>query len=472
MSSRNLDRKRHRCQGSSNEDGNDSDVIPHSAGHKSSQAERKRELERNRRHVINVRFAELDAELRRSAPRADGQQPNEEDASDNSKMAPVKGRRIDKEAVLKEAIQRLALKDNDVKVLTTRVESMATEIHNLRAEKVELREDKTYLRGELETLRAETKRLRAHNVQLLHTIGKMSAMKLSSSPIVANQTMETFHHGKPPSGNSVKPVCEPSSALPVTMPASSSVVCTLPGTSSNPIPQLPAVNREDVISPVTGNRSPEQLQSAITDQHPRETVPKSSDIATAPASESILSQDVFSFQTADDFNDLFANFSPSAVFFDDTPPSNAVGNEFQGRSMSSAQSLMQPLMQPHSSPSPELTRAATIAAATIAARAQNSSQHHALPTGIGSTTNGGEANPMVVSLSGERASNPSAFHASVNAQAEGPGRPSIPSSGSPSFPGSGSMTPGGQNILTSNGNNNPPLTTSSRPNISDVAYCV
>lgn len=465
MSSHYLDRKRHRSHGSSNEDGNDSETNRHPVEHKSSQAERKRELERNRRHVINVRFAELDAELRRSAPRADGQPVNEEDASDNSKMAPVRGRRIDKEAVLKEAIQRLALKENDLKAVTARLEAMSTEIHNLRAEKVELREDKTYLRGELETLRAETKRLRAHNVQLLHTIGKMSALKVNSSSSGAgNPTVDAIHVAKPSPSNAVEPACQGTTTPTVSMPTSSSVVRTLPPSSSaQPALQPPTANREDVISPVTDKASSEHLQSAVTDHHSGQASPKPADIGTAPTSDSVLSQDLFSFQTPEDFTDLFASFSHS--YFDDTPNTNPVGNELQVCSVP----LTQSLTQSQGSPSPEVTRAATIAAATIAARAQNSVQHAPMSNNIASVPNGADVSPMVVSLPGESSSDPSAFHSVVSNQTQGLAHHHVPAPDSPRFIHNGNSTHG-----TTNGNN-PQLTNNRKPNggpFSDVAYCV
>lgn len=459
MSSHYLDRKRHRSHGSSNEDGNDSETNRHHSGElKSTQAERKRELERNRRHVINVRFAELDAELRRSAPRADGQPINEENASDNSKIASVRGRRIDKEAVLKEAIQRLALKENDLKTITARLDAMSTEIHNLRAEKVELREDKTYLRGELETLRAETKRLRAHNVQLLHAISKMSALKMNHSSDSANLHGDTFNLAKP-STTPVKPACQATTPPTTTVPTASPVVRNLSTHSSQPALQTSTPNRDDVISPLPDKPSSDLLHTAMTDHHPAQTSSKSPHIETPPTSDSILSQDLFSFQTSEDFTDLFASFSHS--YFDDIPNSNPVGNEGQVCSIPFTQSLT----HSQSSPSPEVTRAATIAAATIAARAQNSSAQHA------PVPNGADVAPMVVSLPADSNSHPAAFQNVAANQTQSLGLHPAPTPESSPFIRNGNPTTGS----TNGNNNNTRLANNRKPNggpLSDVAYCV
>lgn len=137
-----------------------------SDGERPCQAVRKRELERNRRNLINVRFSELDTELQRRS-------------CDPASTA--KSKRIDKEAVLKEACQKLSQQRKDLDSATERVTTMSAEIDNLRAEKVELRADKAYLRTELEEARSEVQRLRADNIHLWQSLQKASALKTQIS---------------------------------------------------------------------------------------------------------------------------------------------------------------------------------------------------------------------------------------------------------------------------------------------------
>lgn len=155
------------------------------------QAERKRELERNRRNLVNVRFIELEAELRRTAPRADpaGRLTL---TPDPDPPAPTKGKRIDKEAVLKDAAHRLAVQRKDLVVASERMMAMSTEIDNLRAEKVELRSDKSYLRSELDTVRGEVQRLRSDNIHLWQALKKASSIKDAFASDVAKIPAELF----------------------------------------------------------------------------------------------------------------------------------------------------------------------------------------------------------------------------------------------------------------------------------------
>lgn len=173
------DRKRQRLSSPSQQPSSASQRTPHqphhhhpssddadSDGERPCQAVRKRELERNRRNLINVRFSELDAELQRRS-------------CDPASTA--KSKRIDKEAVLKEACQKLSQQRKDLDSATERVTTMSAEIDNLRAEKVELRADKAYLRTELEEARSEVQRLRADNIHLWQSVQKASALKTQIS---------------------------------------------------------------------------------------------------------------------------------------------------------------------------------------------------------------------------------------------------------------------------------------------------
>lgn len=159
------------------------------------QAERKRELERNRRNLVNIRFIELEEELRLSAPRVDSS--GRLDGSGDPETTPVlsKGKRIDKEAVLKEAANRIAVQRRDLEAATERLVSVSTEIDNLRAEKVELRSDKIYLRDELETVRKEVQRLREDNINLWQAFQKASAFKESFDADVVELPPELFLSG-------------------------------------------------------------------------------------------------------------------------------------------------------------------------------------------------------------------------------------------------------------------------------------
>lgn len=155
------------------------------------QAERKRELERNRRTLVNIRFGELEKELRHCAPRPDSS-GRLNDTPQSAIALPAKGKRIDKEAVLKDAASRLAVQRKDLGTASERITSMSTEIDNLRAEKVELRSDKAYLRNELETARKEVQRLREDNINLWQAFRKASTLKDSLASDIAKIPAELF----------------------------------------------------------------------------------------------------------------------------------------------------------------------------------------------------------------------------------------------------------------------------------------
>lgn len=123
-------------------------------------AERKRELERNRRNLVNSRFAELEAQLARlpGAPKR-------------------VYRRIDKEVVLKDATQALAAQQRDLELSNNRLTAMSTEIATLRSEKLELRQDKSYLHKELANARTENRTIAADNMLLWQALVKAGAVK-------------------------------------------------------------------------------------------------------------------------------------------------------------------------------------------------------------------------------------------------------------------------------------------------------
>lgn len=131
-----------RCE-SSDDHGADSDS--QNLGFRPDQAERKRQLERNRRNLINTRFAELSAELQRS-----------ENASGNGNLLDghrVKRPRLDKEALLKEATTRLIVQDKELSSVTARLRDLLAQIDAMRVEMDDLRKDKSYLRSEVNRLR-------------------------------------------------------------------------------------------------------------------------------------------------------------------------------------------------------------------------------------------------------------------------------------------------------------------------------
>ena len=163
-------------------------------------AERKRELERNRRNLVNTRFAELEAQLARlpGAPKR-------------------VYRRIDKEVVLKDATQALASQQRDLELSNNRLTTMTAEITTLRSEKLELRQDKSYLHKELANARAENRTIAADNMLLWQALVKAGAVKsslpteISKVPVnvvfgsenTSTDTMPTCSSQQPPSSNSI-----------------------------------------------------------------------------------------------------------------------------------------------------------------------------------------------------------------------------------------------------------------------------
>jgi hypothetical protein len=125
---------------------------------------RKRELERQRRNLVNMRFAELDRALATSSAT---------DAPSVSHPA----RRIDREAILKDATARIGALTAELGLSKERLASMNAEVQSLRVEKVELRADKSYLHTELSASRAEAQRLRNDNIHLWQAIRSSGGLK-------------------------------------------------------------------------------------------------------------------------------------------------------------------------------------------------------------------------------------------------------------------------------------------------------
>ena len=138
--------------------------------HAESASERKREMERRRRDLVSTRFYELAEELKRVSQRdpwggstfgSGSAQSNERGTTGNGHV-----KRIDKEAVLKEARVTVRRQNQEMRDLNGRVQDMAAEIEILRQEKLELRKDKDYYRADIAQLREDVARLRADNFAL------------------------------------------------------------------------------------------------------------------------------------------------------------------------------------------------------------------------------------------------------------------------------------------------------------------
>lgn len=136
-------------------------------------AARKRNLERQRRNLVSTRFLELDRVLADDNP------------DDEKRHAHQPSRRIDKEAILKDAATRITSVSEDLVAAQKRIAAMTVEAENLRAEKVELRADKTYLHTELNIVRTEVQRLRGDNIHLWQAIRRSGGLKSALSADVA-----------------------------------------------------------------------------------------------------------------------------------------------------------------------------------------------------------------------------------------------------------------------------------------------
>ncbi|CAN8074013.1 unnamed protein product [Agarophyton chilense] len=247
------------------------------------QAERKRELERNRRNLVNIRFVELEKELIRSGPRATD---HSERGSASSSEFVAKGKRIDKEAVLKEAAQRIAALRKEVESQASRIASMTDEISHLRAEKLELRTDKSYLRNELENARNETKRLRADNIGLWQALRKQSVVKNYLAPDLAKIPVDLFTRKQQSMASSITPSAS-------NAPFLQGIQQTQPPQSALPSASQP----QQAIYP----------SSSISATRPRPPAPDSSHETNPPM---LRGEAILMHQTSEELSDLFATYIP------------------------------------------------------------------------------------------------------------------------------------------------------------------
>lgn len=154
----------HVCD-SCDEHGGVSDFLAKTNAGRVGHAERKRELERNRRNLINARFVELGMELRRS---------EKDNADDESQDNPrVKRPRMDKEALLKEASMRLMVQHKELTSANARLKDLLAQIDAMRMEMGDLRKDKC-------SLRYEVQRLRSSNTNLWKIIQQSQFSKLTA----------------------------------------------------------------------------------------------------------------------------------------------------------------------------------------------------------------------------------------------------------------------------------------------------
>lgn len=294
------------------DDHSDDDIPRHSddPSMRPAQAERKRELERNRRNLVNIRFAELEAELRRSLPRVNsvGNAPRPD-------PAPAKVKRIDKEAVLKEAAQRIAVQQKELSSLFDRISNMTTEIDNLRAEKAELRSDKAYLRSELDTSRGDVQRLRADNIKLWQVVKKQSSIKNLLAPDVAKLPAELFLR---PKNN------QEQSNLP----------------TSAPLLQPPQV--ETPVQPPM-QRQPSALHTSSNHQSTSDETPNTLHQSPRNQSDAFLV-----YQSAEELGELFSNYVPGIISHNEripTPVAVATHSENHPHNPNISSALQTPLLQ-------------------------------------------------------------------------------------------------------------------------------
>lgn len=268
------DRKRQRASAAVSSD-EDSDAERLNTDSRPCQAERKRELERNRRNLINVRFSELDIELRRSAPILDAT------SAPLTEVPAAKVKRIDKEAVLKEATQRLSLQRKELERAMERAKATMVEMENLRAEKVELRNDKSYLRSELSTVRGDIQRLRTDNLNLWQAVKKSTMLKTHLAPDVVKVPADLF------SRSYMKPGTQSS------MPFAATNTAAVAGTTASVQQTVPPPS------------------AAVTEGGP----PNSKKVSEGHDGTSILSSDnpYLMYQSTEDIGDLFATYVPGSA---------------------------------------------------------------------------------------------------------------------------------------------------------------
>lgn len=258
------DRQRgHACDSSDEHGGGESES--HTPENRPGQAERKRQLERNRRNLINARFIELSAELQRSASASE---------SPESREAPrMKRPRMDKEAVLKEATMRLIVQHKELSSASARLKDLGAQIDAMRAEMSDLRKDKVYLRSEVH-------RLRGSNAGLWKALHRTSqaASHLPPAREPAGLTSTKL-------ARSVEPKCERQDSPSLSPPS---------GTDSSRVVSNAASLSSDERAPVRASNCERR------------------DVACAPSQTALQGNDSSTlFSCLDDLGALFSNTAPA-----------------------------------------------------------------------------------------------------------------------------------------------------------------
>lgn len=281
------------------------------------QAERKRELERNRRTLVNIRFVELEEELRRCAPRPDSSGRMNDTPQSNIAL-PVKGKRIDKEAVLKDAASRLAVQRTDLETASERITSMSTEIDNLRAEKVELRSDKAYLRNELETARKEVQRLREDNINLWQAFRKASTLKDSLASDIAKIPAELFlGRASAPTDQLASTLSTGNHMVQQTPSIPMSQLLPTQGPAQEPqqgqgLPQsqpLPRQSQRSDLSSQPKHQSTASRALNATQNAPQQAYPSQTQSTASPS----MNDSFLMYTGPDEIGELFANYVPGLL---------------------------------------------------------------------------------------------------------------------------------------------------------------
>lgn len=116
------------------------------SGKQTDQGGHKRKLERDRRNLINARFDELAIELQR----------NEDGDTGDRRF--IKRPKIDKEAILKEAVMRLIVQRKEITTTMARLNDLLAQVDIMRIEMEDLRTDKSFLYADIQQLSESNKR--------------------------------------------------------------------------------------------------------------------------------------------------------------------------------------------------------------------------------------------------------------------------------------------------------------------------
>lgn len=139
-----------------------------SSGKHTGQGGHKRKLERDRRNLINTRFVELAIELQR----------NENGHKEDRRF--MKRPKIDKEAILKEAVMRLVVQRREISNTMARLNDLLAQIDVMRIKMEDLRNDKSLLYSDIRQLSKSNKRF----WNLICDASMTSAQELKKAPSV------------------------------------------------------------------------------------------------------------------------------------------------------------------------------------------------------------------------------------------------------------------------------------------------